>query len=85
MPLSLKRFSEYGYMHIYTRGVVRQIIFENRRDYIQYMNLLKRFSEETHVVICAFCLMENHVHLIVYDEGHNISRFMQYLCCVFQT
>ena len=41
------------------------------------MNLLKRFSEETHVVICAFCLMENHVHLIVYDESHNISRFMQ--------
>ena len=72
-------------MHIYIRGVAEQIIFENRNDYIYSLNLLKRFSEETQVVICAFCLMENHVHLIVYDEGHNVSRFMHLLGMTYAT
>ncbi len=79
MPLTVRRSSETGYMHICTRGVGKQIIFEDRSDHIYYLNLLKRFSRETHVVICAFCLMENHIHLIIRDEEHNISRFMQLL------
>lgn len=79
MQINVKRFSEFGYMHIYTRGVAKQIIFEDRKDYIYYLNLLKRFSQETNVAICTFCLMENHVHLIVYDKKHHISQFMQLL------
>ena len=79
MPISVKRTGEYGYLHIYTRGVAKQIIFEDRSDRIYYLRLLKRFSRETQVAICAFCLMENHVHLIVYDQEHHISRFMQLL------
>ena len=65
-----------GYFHVYTRGVARQIIFEDRRDYIFYLKLLKQYSAETNLVVCAFCLMENHVHLIVFDVNHNLSRFM---------
>lgn len=79
MPVSRTRFSESGYMHIYSRGVARQIIFENRNDYIYFLKLLERFSAETHVVIYAFCLMENHIHLIIFDEEHNVSRFMHLL------
>lgn len=79
MPINVKRFSETGYMHIYSRGVGKQILFEDHKDYIFYLNLLKRFSQETNVRICAFCLMENHVHLIIYDEQHHISQFMQLL------
>ena len=79
MPHSDKRFSEYGYLQIYTRGVARQIIFEDRDDRVFYLHLLKRFSQETSVIINAFCLMENHVHLIVNDEVHHISQFMHLL------
>ncbi|MBR3557161.1 MAG: transposase, partial [Oscillospiraceae bacterium] len=32
---------------------------------------LRRFSTETEVAVCAYCLMENHVHLLVHDpKGH---------------
>ena len=79
MPLRIKRSGESGYMHIYTRGVARQIIFEDRDDHKFYLHLLRRFSRETQVAVCAFCLMENHVHLIVYDEEHHISQFMHLL------
>ncbi len=79
MPRQARQYSESGYMHIYIRGNGKQIIFEDRKDYIYYLNLLKQYSIETNVSICTFCLMENHVHLIVYDPGHNISQMMRKL------
>ncbi len=79
MSASPRVFSEYGYLHVYTRGNGKQAIFENRGDYIYYLQLLKRFSSETNVKICAFCLMENHTHLIIYDPEHNMPQFMKQL------
>lgn len=93
MPRLPRITSEYGYYHLIARGNGKQILFEDRTDYIHYLHLLKRFSEETSVSICAYCLMENHIHLLVRDQllsGHtlmnhnpkqmkNISRFMHKL------
>ena len=83
MPRKPRTSSEYGYLHVYTRGAGRQILFEERGDYIYYLQLLKRFSQETGVTVCAFCLMENHVHLLAYDPERRISRFMQLLSMTY--
>ena len=72
-------FGDSGYMHVYTRGKGKQVIFADRADYIHYLNLLKKYSSETRVTICAFCLMGNHVHLLVYDPERNITNLMQKL------
>lgn len=39
--------------------------------------ILERFSKETGVSICAYCLMENHVHLLVHDMGTDTSKLMK--------
>ena len=58
-------------MHLIVRGIGRQALFEDREDRIRYLALLQRYSRETEVAICAYCLMENHVHLLAYDpKGH---------------
>lgn len=69
--------SESGYLHLITRGIGKQILFESRDDYVYYLSLLKRFSKETDIAICAYCLMENHVHLLVHDKSQNVSLFMK--------
>ncbi len=47
-------------------------------DYKYFLKLLRRFSEECNVTLVAYCLMENHVHLLVNDlHSNNISKFMQ--------
>ena len=79
MPRSSRKMSEYGYLHVYIRGVSKQILFEERKDYAFYIRLLKQYSKENLITVNAFCLMENHVHLLIYDEQHNISHFMQQL------
>ena len=83
MPRTARVYGEWGYMHVYTRGNGKQILFEERTDYIYYLQLLKKYSSETGVAICSFCLMENHVHLIVYDPERKISQLMNRLSSAY--
>ena len=57
MTRMLRIHSESGYMHVMVRGNGRQILFEDKTDYLYFLNLLRRFSKETAVTICAYCLM----------------------------
>ena len=77
MARAARKQSEFGYMHLIVRGIGRQLLFEEDPDYRYYLSLLKRYSIETGVRICAFCLMENHVHLLTYDKDLNIPLFMK--------
>ena len=71
--------SEFGYYHVYTRGNGKQILFENKADHICYLEKLKQYAAAVNVSICAFCLMENHVHLILYDPEQRLSELMKLL------
>lgn len=79
MPRAVRIYGESGYMHIYTRGNNKQIIFEDKADYIYYLNLLKNYCSEIGIRICCFCLMDNHVHLLIYDLEQNIPKLMKRL------
>ena len=71
MPRQASKHSESGYMHLIVQGIGRQIMFEEAADYQRFLSSLERFCGETEVKICAYCLMENHVHLLVCDpKGH---------------
>ena len=79
MPRQPRKISQFGYYHLIAKGNGKQIIFEENKDYIKFLWLLKQYSEETNVKICAYCLMDNHFHLLVYDRNQNFSNFMQKL------
>ncbi|TNF92097.1 MAG: transposase [Gammaproteobacteria bacterium] len=51
--------------HIIQRGNRRQDVFFHDNDYEYYLELLKRWCDLEGVSIWAYCLMTNHVHLIV--------------------
>ena len=54
--------------HITQRGNGRQQLFFEERDYGLYLDLLATYCEEVALRIWAYCLMPNHVHLIVLPE-----------------
>ena len=68
-----------GYYHVIARGNGKQIIFEEEKDYRYFLRLLEKYSKETAIQICAYCLMENHVHILLCDTGKMCSLFMQKL------
>lgn len=77
MSRHVRLLSEY--MHIVVRGNGRQILFEENADYNKYLFFLKRYSLQTQIKILAYCLMGNHVHLLVHDKNFCASTFMKKL------
>ena len=67
------------YLHVIVRGIGKQILFEDSADYNYYISLLRRFRDETKIVILAYCLMENHVHLLLKDSNQVTTLFMKKL------
>ncbi|MBX9604459.1 MAG: transposase [Bryobacteraceae bacterium] len=51
------------------RGNYRQKIFFRAEDYRLYLNLLADYARHYGVAILGYCLMPNHVHLILVPRG----------------
>ncbi len=79
MPRGARRMSESGFMHVIVRGIGRQLLFEEPYDYKYYLKKLEYYCMETEVKICAYCLMENHVHLLVNGDSESIILLMKKL------
>ena len=77
MPRKQRIISESGYYHVVIRGVGRQMLFEEDRDYETFLRILGKYCKEINVTVLAYCLMSNHVHMLVCDCGNNISLCMK--------
>ncbi len=51
--------------HIVIKGIDKQIIFEEKKDYKKYLEILSLYKEECNFKLFAYCLMSNHVHLLL--------------------
>ena len=65
--------------HIIQRGHNRQIVFASDEDYQYYLDNLCEWKEKLGCKVYAYCLMTNHVHLIVDpgEDGANLARLMK--------
>ncbi|MBU1168707.1 MAG: transposase [Proteobacteria bacterium] len=54
--------------HITQRGNRRQQTFFNDEDYLAYIEMMSEWCMRYHVSVWAYCLMPNHVHLILVPE-----------------
>ncbi len=70
---------ESGVYHITNRGAGRRVIFEGAADKAQYLNRLSSVAPQCFVGILAWCLMDNHVHLLVRGGVDDISTMMRRL------
>lgn len=59
--------------HIIQRGHNRQVVFVGDDDYLYYLDNLREWKTELDCKVYAYCLMTNHVHLVV-DPGSDPER-----------
>ena len=71
--------SESGFYHVVTKGDGAQIVFESDRDRIRYLQKLADACDDFGTIIHTYCLMSNHVHLLVQDPKQNLGYFMKQL------
>ncbi|MBW1799410.1 MAG: transposase [Deltaproteobacteria bacterium] len=65
------------------RGRRFEKIFSDRQDYEMFTELLKDAREMWKVKIAAYCLMQNHYHILIQTPEGNISRTMRHINGVY--
>jgi len=88
MARRLRLASDSGVYHVILRGVNRQDIFENEKDFLKFLSLMERVVfpvDETGkpipplLIIYAYCLMPNHVHLLVREQKCGVSAAIRWI------
>ncbi len=72
-----RKESEAGIYHVVSRGVGHQIIFEDDNDRKRYLDLLQKEAAEHRGEVLAWCLMDNHVHLLLQIGLDDLSESMR--------
>ncbi len=66
--------------HVLNRGVGRRQLFFKEKDYAAFEGLLAETLESRPVRICAYCLLPNHWHFVLWPEHDvELAAFMQQL------
>ena len=68
MPRKARVLSSTGVYHVVSRGTGQQLIFEDDADRQFFMRSLKKVFNEENASLLAWCLMSNHVHLLLQFE-----------------
>jgi len=68
-----RKQSESGIFHIMLRGINKQTIFEDDEDRERFLNTILRYKTISKYEIYGYCLMSNHVHLLLRESEEEIS------------
>ncbi|MFE8700858.1 transposase [Cytobacillus sp. FJAT-54145] len=73
MPRRARKKSSNGMYHIMLRGINKQSIFEDDEDKHKFLSILKKFKDISRFELYCYCLMDNHVHLLMKESEESIS------------
>ena len=59
------------------RGVRRSAIFEDETDYQVMLQMIKDCLEKYQCILHAYCLMTNHIHLLLETDRIEVDKFMK--------
>ena len=76
MPRTPRAKSESGIYHVMLRRVGRQYLFEDDGDRSALLTTITRVFSEEEIDLLAWCFMDNHVHLVIFDHDDALSRAM---------
>lgn len=68
-----------AYYHVTSRGNERKAVYKSRRDREQFLSYLESATERYGAIIHAYCLMDNHYHLLLETPLGNLSKIMQHI------
>jgi putative transposase len=77
MPRLPRKYNDIGIYHIMVRGNAKQDIFIDDQDKRKFVKTILQKRNEGLFKIFAFCVMNNHAHLVVKELEESISKFMK--------
>lgn len=80
MPREPRKKSRSGIYHIMLRGINRQTIFEEDEDKRRFLGTLQKYKTISKYSIYSYCLMDNHVHLLLKETKESLSESIKRIC-----
>ena len=74
MPRQARKKSKSGIYHVMLRGINQQQIFEDGEDFDKFIQILKDCKAISEFNIFAYCLMGNHIHLLIKPEREPLEQ-----------
>ena len=79
MPRPLRPIADGLIYHVINRGNNRQPVFHGEGDYLAFLKALADLKERKPFDLYGYCLMSNHIHLLLRPRRGTISRIVQSL------
>ena len=83
MPRPLRKEFENAWYHVMNRGAGRRNIYKTDSQKELFLSILKEANKLFGIEIHAYCLMDNHYHLLVRTPRANLSRAMRHINGVY--
>lgn len=80
MPRKARVVSKTNIYHVMLRGVNQQIIFEDEEDFRYFISILSMCRDICGYTIFAYCLMNNHIHLLMEEGTEPLSIVFKRIC-----
>lgn len=77
MPRVARIKSSTGIYHIMVRGINLQEIFTTDDDYKRFLHTLTKYNRNNAFEMYAYCLMGNHVHLLLKEVQEPVATTMK--------
>jgi putative transposase len=77
MVRKARKKSTSGIYHVMYRGVNRQEIFHDNEDNRKFLEIMKKYTGKLGLEVYAWCLMNNHVHLLIKEGEEALGTTMK--------
>jgi len=74
-----------AFYHVTSRGNEQKNVFKSKRDREKFFEYLESATQRYDAVIHAFCLMDNHYHLLIETPSGNLPQIMRHINGAYTT
>lgn len=85
MARESRKESPTGYYHVMMRGNNKEMIFEKVAEKEYFLDQLQFQVDEGNIIIVSYCIMDNHVHLLINADIGLMSEALKWINIKFAT
>lgn len=83
MSRNARQLSSTDTYHVVIRGADHQLLFEEKKDYQKYLEILQLYEAECQFELYAYCLMPNHIHLLIHSPVTSLGSVFRHVSTTY--